>query len=261
MKNIAIYTMGRAGTTWLADYIIVNFEANGIPVNCVWEYWGEDRIYHDPNGHIELDSMSDWDWAYQTVDQSALFDSKLALLEKHSNTVHMYRQSEHEGYSDRPFDYILSTPAQIVCVNRQDKFEQMLSTFIARQSGQWHVWNQKDLSQYNKTLATAPITIDLNRATTWCNVHLLYNQRRKRLIESGLLIANLTYETLFDTAELVVKRMLKDRGVVAPVTIKPAELNISTLKLATLEQKEQYVTNYRELKYWFEKHNWQQKLS
>lgn len=261
MKNIAIYTMGRAGTTWLADYIIVNFEANGIPVNCLWEYWGEDRTYHDPNGHIELESMADWDWAYHNVDQNTLFERKVALLESHADTVHMYRQSEHEGYSDRPFDYILSHPAQIVCVNRQDKFDQMLSTFIARDTGVWHAWNHEELKHHNTALLTAPLTIDLKRVNAWCNVHLIYNQRRKRLIESGLLIANLTYETLFDTAEVVVKRMLKDRGVASPVTIKPSELGVSTLKLATPEQKEQYVANYRELKYWFEKNNWQQQLS
>lgn len=261
MKNIAIYTMGRAGTTWLADYIIVNFEQNGIPVNCLWEYWGEDRTYHDRNGHIELDEMTDWEWAYQNIDQNALFDNKAELLKKHANTVHMYRQSEHEGFSDRPFDYILSNSAQIVCVNRQDKFDQMLSTFIARDTGVWHAWNTDSVEQHHNTLVSSPITIDQKRAAAWCSTHLIYNQRRKRLIESGLLIANLTYETLFDHAETIVKRMLKDRGVESPVTVKPTEIDFSTLKLATLEQKEQYVTNYKQLKYWFDKNDWQQKLS
>ncbi len=260
MKNIAIYTMGRAGTTWLADYIIANFEANGIPVNCLWEYWGEDRTYHDSNGYIELGEMNDWEWSYQNVDQNSLFDNKAELLAKHANTVHMYRQSEHEGYSDRPFDYLLSNPAQIICVNRQDKFDQMLSAFIARQTGVWHVWNQESLKTHSDTLETSPITIDLKHAAAWCNTYLIYNQRRKRLIESGLLIANLTYETLFENAEVIVKRMLKDRGLESPTTIKPLDLSVSTLKMSSLKQKEKYVVNYRALKHWFDKNNWQKQL-
>lgn len=260
MKNIAIYTMGRAGTTWLADYIIANFNANGIAVNCLWEYWGEDRSYHDPKGFIEVDEMNDWDWAYQNVDQDALFNSKIELLNKHVNTVHMYRQSEHPGYSDRPFDYLLSNPAQIICVNRQDKFDQMLSAFIAKQTGVWHIWDQESLTVHRKTLESSPITIDLKHAAAWCNTHLIYNQRRKRLIESGLLIANLTYETLFENAEVIVKRMLKDRGVESPVTVKSSDVGVTTMKIATLDQKEKYVTNYRELKHWFNKNNWQKQL-
>lgn len=260
MKNIAIYTMGRAGTTWLADYIIANFEANGIPVNCLWEYWGEDRTYHDEKGHIEINEMHEWDWAYQNVDQNSLFDTKVELLAKHANTVHMYRQSEHEGYSDRPFDYLLSNPAQIICVNRQDKFDQMLSAFIARQTGVWHVWDEHSLSVYSKTLESSPVTVNLKQAAAWCSTHLIYNQRRKRLIESGLLIANLTYETLFDNAEVIVKRLLKDRGVESPTVMKPKELGMSTLKIATPELKEKYVANYRELKHWFDKNNWQKQL-
>jgi LPS sulfotransferase NodH len=256
MKNIAIYTMGRAGTTWLADYIIANFAANNIPVNCLWEYWGEDRVYHDPNGHIELHSMSDWEWSYQNVDQNELFETKVDLLKTHESTVHLYRQSEHEGFSDRPFDYMLNTPAQIICVNRQDKFDQMISAFIARETGQWHIWKSEDLEQYEKVLEAEPVTIDMQRADSWCRTHLIYNQRRKRLIESGLLIANMTYETLFENAELIVKRLLKDRGVETPTTLKPADIGFSTIKLATPDQKQKYVTNYKQLRYWFDKHNW-----
>lgn len=264
MKNIAIYTMGRAGTTWLADYITTNFAVNGIGVNCLWEYWGEDRTYHDPNGYIEMDQMYDWDWAYSNVNQNDQFDNKVVLLNKHSDTVHMYRQTEHEGFSDRPFDYILSNPAQIICVNRQDKFDQMLSTFLAKYTGVWHVWDINSWEEHSKTLESSPITIDLKRVAAWCNAYLIYNQRRKRLIESGLLIANLTYETMFDNTDVIVKRMLKDRGVESPTVIKPTELvdhTVSTLKMATLEQKEKHVANYRELKYWFDKNDWQQKLS
>ena len=256
MKNIALYTMGRTGSTWLADYITVNFEQNNIPVNCVWEYWGEDRTYHDDNGYVEVGELHNWDWAIENIDQSTLFNSKRQLLEKHSNLVHTYRQTEHEGYSDVPFDYMITQPTQLVCMTRQDKFDQMLSTLIARETGLWHAWSVDDVDVYRNSFKTGAVEIDLRKVKTWCNVHLIFNQRRKRLLESGKLIGNITYELLHSQAPTVVKHLLKDRGVDKPVVIPPSELTTSTKKLATPDFKKTMVKNYDQLHHWFHANNW-----
>ena len=256
MKSIALYTMGRTASTWLADYIIVNFEQNGIPVNCIWEYWGEDRIYQDTNGYIELEHTHDWSWAIDNLDQATLFDHKRDLLEKHNNVVHMYRQTEHDGYSDVPFDYMLTQPTQIVCMTRQDKFDQMLSTLIARETGLWHAWSVEDLATYQKHFASTAIEIELAKVKTWCGVHLVFNQRRKRLLESGKLIGNITYELLHTQAPTLVKHLLKDRGVDNPVVSRPEELTISTRKLAPVDFKKTIVKNYDQLHHWFHANNW-----
>lgn len=256
MKNIALYTMGRTGSTWLADYIILNFEQNGMPVNCVWEYWGENRTYQDLNGYIDLDTMHDWDWAMENIDQPQLFDDKRSLLEKHSNVLHMYRQSEHAGYSDVPFDYMITQPTQIVCMTRQDKFDQMLSTLIARKTNLWHAWSMTDLEEYRNYFKTADLEIPLELAVTWCNVHLIFNQRRKRLLESSKLISNVTYELLQEQAPTVVKHLLKDRGIDKPTILQPSEMAVSTKKLASVEFKKTIVKNYDQLYKWFHDNNW-----
>lgn len=256
MKNIALYTMGRTASTWLADYIIANFEQNSIPINCLWEYWGEDRIYNDPDGYVEPDQAYNWDWAIENIDQTELFNYKRSLLEKYTTVTHMYRQTEHAGYSDMPFDYMLTAPTQIVCMTRQDKFDQMLSTLIAKETGMWHAWSSEDLAKYQEYFASNKIEIELNTVKVWCNVHLVFNQRRKRLLESGSLIGNITYELLHEQAPILVKHMLKDRGVDKPTVIQPHSLSNSTKKLAPSDFKKNIVKNYDQLHHWFHANNW-----
>lgn len=255
MTDIAIYFNGRCGSTWLMDYLYVNLNNNGIDVDCLWEYWAENRTYHISESHIEPKSMHDWNWTAENIDQDQLFADKVNLLE--SNPANrLIRFTEHNGYVDKPFDYMLSSNVKWVVMNRHDRFDQMISHAMCWTTNLWHAWDQNQLDEYKKFYEANQITIPREMCENWLQSYLRFNQRRRRLQESGLIIGQVTYEKMKDDAKMVTGDLLSLLGVKEPVLSNPEQLKGSTIKLGTPEDKSKWVANYADLKSWYESSQW-----
>lgn len=255
MTNIAIYFNGRCGSTWLMDYLCVNLQNHGVELNCLWEYWGENRIYRLNGDIIDPSSIHDWDWTEKNIDQDQLFDDKVKLLE--SNPGHkLIRFTEHNGYVDRPFDYMLRSNMKWIVMNRRDRFDQMLSHAMCWITDRWHVWTPEQLNEYRSWYTHNPITIPQEMCENWLQSYLRFKQRRKRLQEAGLIIGQVIYERMQDDAVMLTKDLLTHFGIANQTIIQPDDFKGSTLKLGVMQDKSKWIANYDELLTWYRASQW-----
>ena len=256
MTNVAIYFNGRCGSTWLTDYLLLNMNNNGVGMDCLWEYWGENRLYHEVDGSVRPKSMHTWKWAEENINQDELFDEKVRLLRSTNANNNFIRFTEHEGYVDKPFDYMLTSNTKWIVMNRRDRFDQMISHAMCWITDRWHVWTQEGLDEYHTWYSENPITIPKDMCENWLRSYLRFVQRRRRLQESGLLLGQVTYEKMQDDAVVVAKDLLAHFGVASPTIANPVDNVNSTLKLGTPSDKSKWVSNYNDLLEWYRGSDW-----
>lgn len=255
MTNIAIYFNGRCGSTWFMDYLYSCMQVNNIDAQCLWEYWAENRTYHISESRIEPRSMHDWKWTEENLNQDQLFADKVKLLE--SNPGHkIIRFTEHNGYVDRPFDYMLTSNMKWIVMNRRDRFDQMISHAMCWITDRWHVWNQEQLEEYRTWYSNNPVVIPQAMCENWLNSYLRFMQRRRRLQEAGLLLGQVIYERMQDDATMVAGDLLRQLGVESPIVLDPSDINGSTMKLGVVQDKSKWVANYDELLTWYRGSEW-----
>lgn len=255
MTNIAIYFNGRCGSTWLMDYLHVNLANHGIDAQCLWEYWAENRTYHISESRIEPKSMHDWQWTAENIDQDQLFEDKVKLLQ--SNTGHkLLRFTEHSGYVDKPFDYMLTANMKWIVMVRRDRFDQMLSHAMCWITDRWHAWTPEQLADYRNWYTANPITIPQEMCENWLESYLRFQQRRKRLQEAGLILGQVTYERMQDDAMMVAGDLLTHLGITEQNLINPDDLKGSTVKLGLMQDKANWISNYDDLLTWYRASKW-----
>lgn len=255
MTDVCIYFNGRCGSTWFMDYLYVNCMNNGIEFDCLWEYWAENRTYHISESHIEPKSIHDWKWTSENLDQDVLYAEKVHLLEANPSN-RLIRFTEHNGYVDLPFDYMLSRPTKWIVMQRRDRFEQMISHAMCWTTDRWHVWSKEALDEYNEWYSNNPITIPIEMCENWLQSYLRFQQRRRRLQEAGLIIGQVTYERIGQDAKMVAGDLLKSMGISSPTLTDPGDLVGSTMKLGTNQDKLRWVANYDELLAWYKASEW-----
>lgn len=255
MTDIAIYINGRTGSTWFTDYLFSTMNVNGIGVDCLWEYWAENRTYQLAGGHIEPRSIHPWDWTAENMDQDSLFAEKVRMLGAVPGH-RLLRFTEHNGYVDKPFDHMLTNGTKWITMVRMDRFDQMISHTMCWVTDRWHVWEQKDLEEYRSWYSTNPITIPVEMCENWLQSYLRFNQRRRRLQQAGLIIGQVTYEKMHDDAMMVAKDLMTSFGVESPIIINPDDLKGSTMKLGTVRDKSNWISNYDELLTWYRSSEW-----
>lgn len=256
MTHIVLYFNGRCGSTWLMDYLYVNMLNHGIELQCLWEYWAENRTYHISESKIEPRSIHDWEWTAENINQDQQFEDKAHLLNANPGTK-MIRFTEHNGYVDKPFDYMLSNNnMKWITMVRKDRFNQMISHAMCWITNQWHAWDQQQLDEYRRLYETNPISVPKEMCENWLRSYLRFVQRRRRLQESGLLLGQVTYEKINQDAIIVAKDLLTHFGVTDQNILDPSDLTGSTLKLGTTEDKKRWVANYDELLDWYNSSEW-----
>lgn len=255
MTNIAIYFNGRCGSTWFMDYLYCNLHNHGIETQCLWEYWAENRVYHITESRIEPRSMHDWKWTEENINQDQLFEDKVKLLE--SNPGHkLIRFTEHNGYVDKPFDYMLTSNMKWIVMNRRDHFDQMLSHCMCWVTDRWHVWSEEQRNEYRQWYSDNPITIPQEMCENWLQSYLRFQQRRRRLQEAGLILGQVIYERMQDDAMMAAGDLLRYFGVEKPNLIDPNDIKGSTMKLGIVQDKANWITNYDDLLEWYRASEW-----